>query len=50
MPGKSHRARFYIGGDLMNVLMLRHSAGYEHSYLPDAEVALKQLEKNMDGG
>lgn len=27
----------------MNVLMLRHSAGYEHSYLPDAEVALKQL-------
>ncbi|MGI6083306.1 MAG: ThuA domain-containing protein [Limnochordia bacterium] len=29
----------------MNVLMLRHSAGYEHSYLPDAEVALKQLGK-----
>jgi type 1 glutamine amidotransferase len=27
----------------MNILMLRHSAGYEHSYLPDAEVALKQL-------
>ena len=23
--------------------MLRHSAGYEHSYLPDAEVALKQI-------
>ncbi|MGI6611087.1 MAG: ThuA domain-containing protein [Limnochordia bacterium] len=29
----------------MKVLMLRHSAGYEHSYLPDAEVALKQLGK-----
>lgn len=27
----------------MNILMLRHSAGFEHSYLPDAEVALKQL-------
>ena len=27
----------------MNILMLRHSAGYEHSYLPDAEVALKEL-------
>jgi hypothetical protein len=23
--------------------MLRHSAGYEHSYLPDAEVALKEI-------
>jgi len=29
----------------MNILMLRHSAGFEHSYLPDAEVALKQLGK-----
>jgi uncharacterized protein len=29
----------------MNVLMLRHSAGFEHSYLPDAEVALKQIGK-----
>ena len=27
----------------MNILMLRHSAGFEHSYLPDAEVALKEL-------
>ena len=27
----------------MNVLMLRHSAGFEHSYLPDAEVAFKQI-------
>ena len=27
----------------MNILMLRHSAGFEHSYLPDAEVALKKL-------
>ena len=27
----------------MNILMLRHSAGFEHSYLPDAEVALKQI-------
>ncbi len=29
----------------MNMLMLRHSAGFEHSYLPNAEVALKQLGK-----
>jgi len=29
----------------MNILMLRHSAGFEHSYLPDAEVALKQIGK-----
>lgn len=29
----------------MNILMLRHSAGFEHSYLPDAEVAIKQLGK-----
>jgi len=28
-----------------SVFMLRHSAGFEHSYLPDAEVALKQLGK-----
>lgn len=27
----------------MNVLMLRHSAGFEHSYLPDAEVAIKKI-------
>lgn len=27
----------------MKSLMLRHSAGFEHTYLPDAEVALKQL-------
>ncbi|MDA0335500.1 MAG: hypothetical protein O2782_10070, partial [bacterium] len=26
-----------------NILVLRHSAGYEHSYLPDCEVAFKQL-------
>ncbi len=29
----------------MNILMLRHSAGFEHSYLPDAEVAIKKLGK-----
>lgn len=29
----------------MNILMLRHSLGFEHTYLPDAEVALKQLGK-----
>lgn len=29
----------------MNILMLRHSAGFEHTYLPDAEVALKQIGK-----
>ena len=27
----------------MNILMLRHSAGFEHSYLPDAEVTVKQI-------
>ena len=27
----------------MNILMLRHSAGFEHTYLPDAEVAIKQI-------
>ncbi len=27
----------------MNILMLRHSAGFEHSYLPNAEVTLKQI-------
>ncbi len=27
----------------MKILMLRHSAGFEHSYLPDAEVAIKQI-------
>lgn len=27
----------------MNILMLRHSAGFEHSYLPNAEVTLKEL-------
>lgn len=30
---------------MFNVLMLRHSAGFEHSYLPDAEVAIKDLGK-----
>jgi len=29
----------------MNILMLRHSAGFEHTYLPNAEVAIKQLGK-----
>ena len=29
----------------MNILMLRHSAGFEHSYLPNAEVALKEIGK-----
>ena len=29
----------------MNILLLRHSAGFEHSYLPDAEVALKAIGK-----
>ncbi|MFT5366268.1 MAG: type 1 glutamine amidotransferase [Candidatus Latescibacterota bacterium] len=29
----------------MNILFLRHSAGFEHSYLPDAEVAFKQIGK-----
>jgi type 1 glutamine amidotransferase len=29
----------------MNILMLRHSAGFEHSYLPDAEVAIKLISK-----
>jgi len=27
----------------MRILMLRHSAGFEHSYLPDAEVTVKRL-------
>ena len=27
----------------MNILMLRHSAGFEHTYLPDAEVAIKKI-------
>jgi type 1 glutamine amidotransferase len=27
----------------MKILMLRHSAGFEHSYLPDAEVTVKRL-------
>ena len=31
----------------MNILMLRHSAGFEHSYLPDAEVAFKQIGKEQ---
>ena len=26
-----------------NILLVRHSAGFEHSYLPDAEVALKAI-------
>jgi len=29
----------------MNVLMLRYSAGFEHSYLPNAEVAIKNIGK-----
>ena len=29
----------------MNILMLRHSAGFEHSYLPNAEVTLQDLRK-----
>ncbi|MBT4139359.1 MAG: ThuA domain-containing protein [Candidatus Latescibacteria bacterium] len=29
----------------MNILFLRHSAGFEHSYLPDAEVTFKQIGK-----
>ena len=32
----------------MKVLMLRHSAGFEHSYLPDAEVAFKQIGAQQD--
>jgi hypothetical protein len=28
---------------MFNVLMLRHSAGFEHSYLPNAEVAIKEI-------
>jgi type 1 glutamine amidotransferase len=28
---------------MLRVLMLRHSAGFEHSYLPHAEVAIKEL-------
>jgi uncharacterized protein len=31
----------------MNILVLRHSAGYEHSYLPDAEVAFKAIGREM---
>lgn len=34
----------------MNILFLRHSAGFEHSYLPDAEVAFKQIGKANDWG
>jgi len=30
---------------MFNVFMLRHSAGFEHSYLPDAEVAIKDIGK-----
>jgi len=30
---------------MFNVLMLRHSAGFEHSYLPNAEVAIKDIGK-----
>ena len=28
---------------MLKVLMLRHSAGFEHSYLPNAEVAVKEI-------
>ena len=31
----------------MNILMLRHSAGFEYSYLPDAEVAFKQIGRDQ---
>ena len=31
----------------MNILMLRHSAGFEHSYLPDA-VTFKQISAGQD--
>ncbi len=34
----------------MNILMLRHSAGFEHTFLPDAEVTLKQLGREHDWG
>ncbi len=30
---------------MLNIMMLRHSAGFEHSYLPHAEVAIKALAK-----
>ena len=32
----------------MNILMLRHSGGFEHSYLPDAEVLIKKLALEHD--
>ncbi|MBD3183436.1 ThuA domain-containing protein [Candidatus Poribacteria bacterium] len=35
----------YCKEDKMNILMLRHSAGFEHSYLPNAEVAIKKIGK-----
>jgi type 1 glutamine amidotransferase len=31
---------------MVQVLMLRHSAGFEHSYLPNAEVTLKELARD----
>ena len=31
---------------MLNVMMLRHSAGFEHSYLPNAEVALKEIARH----
>ena len=31
-----------------SILVLRHSAGFEHSYLPDCEVAFKQLGAEHD--
>ncbi|HGE72274.1 TPA: ThuA domain-containing protein [Candidatus Poribacteria bacterium] len=34
----------------MNLLMLRYSGGFEHSYLPDAEVAIKQIGKKYGWG
>ena len=34
----------------MNLLMLRYSGGFEHSYLPNAEVAIKQLGKKYGWG
>jgi len=31
---------------MVHALMLRHSAGFEHSYLPNAEVTLKELARD----
>ena len=34
---------------MLKVLMLRHSAGFEHSYLPNAEVAIKEIGQQFAG-